>query len=135
MLQGSVPSPLFFAMFAKTVCPNEFVTRSFIFIQMTCKFIYREIVVTFRLIEDLERIFRWSTENELLLKPTKSQANLMSNSPATMPILLLGGVALEWKDVVTDLGLLIDGRLGFGRHVTKICSKVYATLHYVCSSS
>jgi hypothetical protein len=59
----------------------------------------------------------------------------MSNSPATMPILLLGGVALEWKDVVTDLGLLIDGRLGFGRHVTKICSKVYATLHYVCSSS
>jgi hypothetical protein len=89
----------------------------------------------FRLIEDLERIFRWSTENELLLKPTKSQANLMSNSPATMPILLLGGVALEWKDVVTDLGLLIDGRLGFGRHVTKICSKVYATLHYVCSSS
>jgi hypothetical protein len=38
-------------------------------------------------------------------------------------------VALEWKDVVTDLGLLIDGRLRFGRHVTKICSKVYTTLH------
>jgi hypothetical protein len=30
---------------------------------------------------------------------------------------------------VTDLGLLIDSRLRFGRHVTKICSRVYSTLH------
>jgi hypothetical protein len=31
-----------------------------------------------------------------------------------------------------DLGCLIDSRLQFGRHITKICSKVYAvyaTLH------
>jgi hypothetical protein len=36
---------------------------------------------------------------------------------------------LDWKDVVRDLGFLIDARLRFGRHVTKICSKVYATLY------
>jgi hypothetical protein len=53
--------------------------------------------------EDLESIVRWSTENGLLLSPTKSQAILVSNSPSTLPlpILFLGGVALEWKNVVT----------------------------------
>jgi hypothetical protein len=53
--------------------------------------------------EDLESIVRWSTENGLLLSPTKSQAILVSNSPSTLPlpILFLSGVALEWKNVVT----------------------------------
>jgi hypothetical protein len=30
---------------------------------------------------------------------------------------------------VTDLGVIIDGRLRFDRHVTMMCSRVYATLH------
>jgi hypothetical protein len=82
--------------------------------------------------EDLEAIHRWSIENGLLLNPAKSQAILVSNSPPELPLplLVLGDIALEWKDVVTaDLGLLIDSRLRFGRHVTKICSRVYNTLH------
>jgi hypothetical protein len=71
-----------------------------------------------RVIQDLGSIVRWSTKNGLLLSPTKSQAILVSNSPPTvlLPILFLGDVALDSKDVVTDLGLLIDGRLRFGRH-------------------
>jgi hypothetical protein len=84
-----------------------------------------------RVNEDLEAIYRWSIENGLLLNPAKSQAILVSNSPPELPLplLFLGDVELEWKDVVTDLGLLIDCRLRFGRHVTKICSRVYGTLH------
>jgi hypothetical protein len=51
----------------------------------------------------------------------------VSNSPPTaphlpLPIFFLGSVTLEWKDLV------IDGRNRFRRHVTKICSEVYATL-------
>jgi hypothetical protein len=34
---------------------------------------------------------------------------------------ILVDIALEWNDVVTDFSLLIDSRLRFGRHVTKIC--------------
>jgi hypothetical protein len=81
--------------------------------------------------EDLEAIHRWSNENGLLLNPVKSQAILVSNSPPglPLPLLFLGDIALEWKDVVTDLGLLIDSRLRFGSHVTKICSRAYSTLH------
>jgi hypothetical protein len=81
--------------------------------------------------EDLEAIYRWSIENGLLLNPAKSHAILVSNSPSELPLplLFLGDIVLEWKDVVTYLGLLIDCRLRFARHFTTICSRVYSTLH------
>jgi hypothetical protein len=74
-----------------------------------------------RVNEDLEAIHRWSIENGRLLNPAKSQANLVSNSAPELPLplLILGHNALDWKDVVTDLGLLIDCRFRFGCHVTK----------------
>jgi hypothetical protein len=80
---------------------------------------------------DLEDIHHWSIENGQLLNLTKSQAILVSNSPPELllPLLFLDDIALECKDVVTDLGLLIDSCLRFGRHVTIICSRVYSTLH------
>jgi hypothetical protein len=84
-----------------------------------------------RVSEDLEAIHRWSIRNGLLLNPAKLQVILVPNSTPELPLPLwfLGDTALEWKNVVTDLGLLIDCRLRFGRHVTKICSRVYSTLH------
>jgi hypothetical protein len=73
-----------------------------------------------RVNEDLEAIHRWSIENGLLLNPAKSQAILVSNSPPELPLtlLFLGDNVLKWKDVLTDLGLLIDSRPRLGRHVT-----------------
>jgi hypothetical protein len=79
-----------------------------------------------RVNEDLEAIHRWSIEIGLLLNPDKSQvSNTTPELP--LPLLFLGDIALECKDVVTDLGLLIDCRLQFGRHVTNTCSAWIAT--------
>jgi hypothetical protein len=74
-----------------------------------------------------------STDNGLPFCPTKSQAIFVSNPPSTvpLPIFFLGGLTLESKDVVTDLGLLIDWRFWFGQHVTNICM-VYASLRAIC---
>jgi hypothetical protein len=58
--------------------------------------------------EDLVAIFLWLAENGLLLNPRKSQEEIL------------------WCDAVTDLGVVIDGRLRFDRQVTKVCSRVYA---------
>jgi hypothetical protein len=80
-----------------------------------------------RVNEDLEAIHRWLIENGLLLHSAKLRVILVSNSPSdlSLPLLFLGEIALDWKDVVTHLGLLIDYRF---RHVTKICPRVYSTL-------
>jgi hypothetical protein len=63
----------------------------------------------------------------LLLNHRKSQANLISNTAVGMilPSLFWGTDESPW----CDLGLVIDGRLNFDRQVTKVCSRVYATLH------
>jgi hypothetical protein len=46
-----------------------------------------------------------------------------------MPHLFLGTKKIPWCDVVTDLGVFIDGRLTFCRQFMKVCSKIYATLY------
>jgi hypothetical protein len=72
--------------------------------------------------DDLASFFRWAAENILSLKPRKSQAILISNSNVglVMPHLFLGTEKIPWCDVVTDLGIIIDGHLTFGRQVTKV---------------
>lgn len=133
--QGSVPSPLFFALFIDQL---RFVLRH-------CKYhFYADDLQIYlsgdksdidgmvaRVNEDLEAIFRWSTDNGLVLNSDKTQAMLIANGApmGPLPNLSLGGVSLNWKDVVLDLGLLIDSELNFDRHVTKISSEVYGTLH------
>jgi hypothetical protein len=63
------------------------------------------------------------------VNPRKSRAILISNSAVGMmlPSLFLGTEEIPWYDAVTDLELVIDGRLRFDRQVTKECSRVYAT--------
>jgi hypothetical protein len=67
----------------------------------------------------------------LFLKPRKSQVILILNSALGMvlPCLFLGTEEISWCDAVADLGVFIDGRLHVDRQVTKVCSRVYVTLH------
>jgi hypothetical protein len=123
-----------FFLFLSIVCPNVFIFQNFIFMLMTCKLSGNRSdldgLIT-RVTEDLEAIHRCSIDNGLLLNPPKSQAILVPHSPAKLPLslLFLGDIALDWRDVVTDLVLLIDCRLRLERHVTKIYSRVYGTLY------
>jgi hypothetical protein len=93
---------------------------------MICRFIYLGIEN-----DDLASISRWAAEYGLSLKPRKSQTIPIFNSNAglVMPHLFLGTETIPWCDVVTDLGVVIDGRRTFGRQVTKVCSKIYSTLY------
>jgi hypothetical protein len=77
--------------------------------------------------QDLAATFRWSAENGLLLNNRKSHAILISNFAVGMMLhsLFWGTEEGPW----CDLGLVIDSCLHFDRQVTKVCSRVYATLH------
>jgi hypothetical protein len=128
--QGCVPSPLFFLCLTM-ICVLVFVFQSFISMLMICRFICLGIVkdldeMISALNEDFAAISRCLTENGLLLNPRKSQATLISNSAVGMvlPTLFLGTDEIPWCGAVTDMGVVIDGR-----QITKVCSRVYATLH------
>jgi len=80
---------------------------------------------------ELAAILNWSRTNGLLLNPRKSQAMLIidRNSPQNLPQILLGTDSIEWSSSVKDLGIFVDSRLNFSRHVSEVCSKVYTALH------
>jgi hypothetical protein len=59
----------------------------------------------------------------VVTQPPQDAGN--SDVGMVLPTLFLGTEEILWCDTVTDL----DGRLCFDRHVTKVCSRVYATLH------
>jgi hypothetical protein len=46
-----------------------------------------------------------------------------------LPSLFLGTEEIPWCDAVSDLGVVIDGRLCFDRQVTKVYLRFNATLH------
>jgi hypothetical protein len=51
------------------------------------------------------------------------------NSPQHLPALFLGAEPIEWADNVKDLGIYVDSRLNFSRHLSEVCHKLYAALH------
>jgi hypothetical protein len=135
--QGFIPSSLFFSMFINDLCScmrfskfHFYADELQIYLSGDRKGL-DEIISALN--EDLAAISRWSAENGLLLlfNPCKLQAILISNSAVGMVLLglFLGTEEILWCDAVTDLGVVIDGHLCFDRQVTKMCSRVYATLH------
>jgi hypothetical protein len=61
------------------------------------------------------------------LNPKKSQVMLVINRNS--PALFLGAEPIEWVDNIKDLGIYVDSRLNFSRHVSEVCRKAYAALH------
>jgi hypothetical protein len=73
-------------------------------------------------------ILNWSRTNGLL--PRKSQAILIINRKSSRNLMLI----LFWTEPIEGgssekaLGIHVDSRLNFSRHVSEVCPKVYVTL-------
>jgi hypothetical protein len=77
------------------ICVLKIVFQSFISMQMICEFICLGIGriwmgwMISALNEDLDTIFRWSAENELLLNLCKSQSNSVVKDWSSMVVFVL----------------------------------------------
>jgi hypothetical protein len=133
--QGCIPSPLFFSMFINGLCSSIRFAKFHFYaddLQIYLSGDNKDLSgIISALNDDLASISRWAAGKGLSLNPCKFQANLISNSNVdlVMPHLFLGTKKIPWCDVVTDLGVVIDGRLTFCRQFMKVCSKIYATLY------
>lgn len=72
-----------------------------------------------KLNEDLLSVSRWAQENFLTLNASKSQAIIFVENGANVdaPPVLLDGVEIPYASVVLNLGLNMDVRMLFKRHV------------------
>lgn len=132
--QGSILSPLLFSLFINDLSSLLQIAKFHFYaddlqIYMSGKRGDLDGLVA-RVNSELAVILDWSRENGLLLNPRKSQAMLIinRNSPRNRPRVLLGTEPIEWSDNVKDLGIYVDSRLNFSRHVSDVCSKVYSAL-------
>ena len=132
--QGSILGPLLFTIF----------TSDFDNILQQCSYhmyaddlqIYLDIPLKdtkmgiSALSEDLNRISNWATKNSLMINPKKNQAIMFSRTDLNTDNLdiRINGTTIEWKDEVKNLGLFMDKKLTFNKHVNSILQRSYLRL-------
>jgi hypothetical protein len=80
---------------------------------------------------DLDRLYIWSTENGLYLKPEKSQAIVIGfpgfRTAAVQPVSMMGATIL-FCTRVKSLGLTINSRFFWDDQINIVCRRVCLTL-------
>jgi hypothetical protein len=78
-----------------------------------------------RLNGELERFYRWSLDNDLVLNGSKTQAIIFSRNVGRLPNplaeLTLGGEAIAYSACVKNLGIVMDDRFTWRNHVSHVC--------------
>ena len=68
----------------------------------------------------------WAAEWQLCINIRKCSAlTVHSSLSASNRSYFINGEVLQYVDPVTDLGVLIDGRLSYKNHINSIVSKAY----------
>lgn len=80
----------------------------------------------------LSRAFAWGDRVGLTFSTEKTQVINLTRSRATGPALSVRGVALEYSTHLKMLGVVIDDRLNWSRHVDHACRKAVAVVNSLC---
>ncbi|KAK2578397.1 hypothetical protein KPH14_012679, partial [Odynerus spinipes] len=94
-----------------------------------------------RLNRDVSAVLEWATENALNLNTHKTQVLILGSAPflthlntALVPPVLFDGVPLPYLDSARNLGLLMDPKLSWTKHVQAISMRVHLTLRQLSAS-
>lgn len=120
--QGSVLGPLLFTIFVNDV---SFAVLNSSFLQYADDIkIYREIVTErdcAKLQEDACSFYRWCSENDLFLNPSKTKVMTLSRKTHNISFAYnIQGETLSRVSVMKDLGVMVDSGLRFSDHVGRL---------------
>ena len=87
--------------------------------------------------DHLCEISDWMLANNLSINPTKTKAIqfFLSNHVVSHPNIYISGVSIQYVDHLKCLGIYLDQKLNFYRHVSHISSKVFIILRRLYSIS
>ena len=87
----------------------------------------------FRVNTALESIVNWGNNCKLTFNPSKTQVMLISrkNKITQSPQITMNGEVVELVKEMKYLGIIIDTKLKWNKHVTYICSKAKRILHQI----
>lgn len=74
--------------------------------------------------DTLTCVWEWGVQNKLKFAPQKTNAMILTKKlKFDTPRLSMGGTVIDTKNEIKILGLLIDNKLTFNKHVTSVCQK------------
>ena len=90
--------------------------------------------LTKSLTSESEKAVKWFKENMMIVNPDKFQAIIIDrknqcNNPTTIEI---NGIKIDSENSVKLLGLEIDSKLNFDKHITQLCKKSASQLNALC---
>jgi hypothetical protein len=124
--QGSVLSPLLFSAYTNRIRSEQSNITILKYADDTCVIgCISDDNNLSTYFNEIKRVSNQCEELDLLLNPTKTQEMLFSTKrdKPQSPALDLNGVKIDLCDNVKYLGVLIDDKLRFSNHVTKVVSK------------
>ena len=83
--------------------------------------------------KDIDAIHLWCCANSLVLNPTKTKVVSFSRKANVVHPYTLDGSEISRSSVVRDLGILIDSRLNFNYHVSKVINDSLRILGIISS--
>lgn len=139
--QGSILGPLLFLIYINDICEVVHNCRLYIYADDCSLFLpvgYQEdpLLSTRLLQEDLNRIFEWSNTWKLNFKAEKSNEVVFYPSRLVkprFPDLLLGRDSIPLSTSHKHLGVLLDEKLTFEKHITNIVVKCNSLLNPLAS--
>ena len=135
-IQGSVCGPLFWNILIDGLLKEEWshgVSVTAFADDVAMVVVGPDVRTVERLANDsLSRAFAWGDRVGLTFSTEKTQAINLTRSRAAGPALCVRGVALEYSTNLKMLGVVIDDRLNWSRHVDHACRKAVAVVNSLC---
>lgn len=130
--QGSVLGPLIFIIFV-----NDLILKL-----SSLKLAFADDLKMYRIISsaldcvilqnDIDTLIVWCGDNGMRINSSKCKAISFSRSPAPrMHHYAIGAIELERVSEICDLGVTIDSKLRFNKHISIITAKAWSTLGFI----
>ena len=117
--QGSVLGPVLCVVYINTMVENDTVSDIYLYADDTK--VFKEVNTisdSQSLQQDINSLYTWTQDSLLRFHPEKCVEMRVGNSPDEVPVTYtMGGVPLTISNEEKDLGVLIDSKLNFDRHI------------------
>ena len=126
--QGSILGPLFFLLYINDIANCSTILKFYLFADDTTIFFSHKDInkLESTINDELSHVASWLVANKLSLNVGKSNALLFRTSDKNVPSLniKINGQPIDEKQSAKYLGILIDNKLSFEKHIQHVKSKL-----------
>ena len=133
--QGSILEPVIFNLFINdlfySINETELVNFAYDNTIYTCS---KDLTVLLEILQkECETAINWLITNNMIVNPDKFQSTIIrSKKGLRKSVLNINGVELAMESSVKILGIEIDNKVNFEKHISNICKKVSNQLNAIC---